>query len=100
LLHPAMALSESLKRRFVAGILSRFEDYGHLARRTEIVYPLFALKWCTIFLNEFVPDDLRRREFASKTDLDIGDLQARQLSKARRMLNKIMNEYESFPYCG
>ena len=98
LLHPAMELGEDLKRRFVSGILSRFKDHRYLDKRVEIVYPLFGLKWCMIFLNEFVPEHLLRRGFASSSDLNIGDLQAEQLSKAKRMLHRIRRDYEDFPY--
>jgi len=100
LLHPAMELSESLKWRFVANILSRFEDDKHLARRVEIVYPLFGLKWCLIFLNEFLPEDLLRRDFASEIAINKRNLQAQQLKKARYMLQKIRRDYEPFPYHG
>lgn len=98
LLHPAMELREYQRRRFVSSILSRFRDHKHLDRRVETVYPLFGLKWCLIFLNEFLPEQLVKREFASNRELNIGDLQVTQLSKARRMLDRIMNEYEHFPY--
>jgi thiamine kinase-like enzyme len=100
LLHPAMELHESLKRRFMVRILDHFADHRHLAKRVEIVYPLFGLKWCLIFLNEFVPEHLLRRGFASRSDLHIGELQAEQLAKARQMLHRIRSEYEYFPYRG
>lgn len=98
LLHPAMELHDSLKQRFVRGILSRFEDDKQLAKRIEIVYPLFGLKWCMILLNEFVPKDLLRRGFASGKSLDRGHLQAKQLAKAKRMLDRIMRDYENNHY--
>jgi len=100
LLHPAMELREDLRRRFVVNILSRFEDHRYLDKRVEIVYPLFGLKWCLIFLNEFVPEHLLRRGFASGSDLDKSNVQAKQLSKARRMLYRIRKDYEYFPYHG
>jgi len=98
LLHPAMEIPESLKWRFVANILSHFQDNRHLARRVEIVYPLFGLKWCLIFLNEFLPEDLLRRGFASETTINERNLQVQQLKKARYMLQKIRRDYEPFPY--
>lgn len=100
LLHPAMDISESLKSRFSASILSHFEDNGYLARRIGILYPLFGLKWCLIFLNEFLPEDLLRRSFASEDAIDVGNLQTEQLKKARYMLQKIRRNYERFPYHG
>jgi hypothetical protein len=59
---------------------------------------LFGLKWCLIMLNEFVPEDLQRRGFASGGSLDRATTQARQLEKARRMLARIERKHEDFPY--
>ena len=84
-----MDLPDELKRRFY----HRFVTNKSLAKRVETVYPLFGLKWITILLNEFVPEDLRRRRFAG-----IAASQAAQLAKARRMLAKIEREYDHFPY--
>ena len=98
LLHPALELPENLKHRFVTGIYRQFAANKSLAKRVETVYPLFGLKWCLIMLNEFVPEDLQRRGFASGGSLDRSTAQARQLEKARRMLARIEREYEAFPY--
>ena len=94
LLHPAMDLTDELKRRFYRGIVTD----NRLAKRVETVYPLFGLKWVTIMLNEFLPEDLRRRGFAAGGALDPTAVQARQLDKARRMLARIEREHEDFPY--
>jgi thiamine kinase-like enzyme len=98
LLHPAMALPESLKQRFVEEVFQCFGDDEYLRKRMEVVYPLFGLKWCLIFLNEFVPEHMLRRGFATGSDLSRSDIQAKQLSKARQMLDKIRSEYKQFPY--
>lgn len=98
LLHPGMNLAHSLKRRFVHGILQTFVEYPHLAQRVEIVYPLFGLKWCLILLNEFLPEHLLRRRFASTNGFQRHTLQAEQLAKAKRLLETIGEEYEHFPY--
>jgi hypothetical protein len=45
-----------------------------------------------------VPEDLQRRGFASGGRIDRAAAQARQLEKARRMIEKIKREYEAFPY--
>lgn len=100
LLHPAMNLSFEHKRLFGTAILACLPDHRNLARRVEAVYPLFGLKWCLILLNEFLPGDLRRRQFASGAELDRDALQMKQLSKAEQMLTRICNEYERFPYFG
>ena len=98
LLHPALELPERLRHRFAVGMYRRFSGNKSLAKRVETVYPLFGLKWCLIMLNEFVPEDLRRRGFASGGSLDRGAAQARQLQKAWRMLARIEREHEAFPY--
>lgn len=98
LLHPAMELSAELKRQFAGGLLRRFGDWPWLGARLEAVYPLFGLKWCLILLNEFLPEALRRREFAAVTATERAALQWQQLARARRMLQRVRGEYESFPY--
>jgi len=98
LLHPAMALSDALKRRFVTRCLERVDGRDALARRLEVVYPLWGLKWCLILLNEFVPQDLVRRTFAQRDARAREDLHAEQLAKAQRMLERITREHAHFPY--
>ncbi len=98
LLHPAMDLPADLKRYFATNAVQCFPENHGLARRVEAVFPLFGLKWCLIFLNEFLPDDLRRRQFAHRAELDQGELQMKQLQKAQRMLSGLQSKYEHFPY--
>lgn len=98
LLHPAMQLSPGAKKTFASALFRRFSDWPGLRGRVESVYPLFGLKWCTIILNEFLPDALLRRQFAATTAADRSGLQRQQLEKARHMLDRIRAEYEHFPY--
>ena len=98
LLHPAMALSESMKRAFVVGMLQVFQENGQLAQKVKLVYPLFGLKWCTIFLNEFVPDDFSRRVYAAGNPLDKSRVRKEQLAKAKNLFRKIQETYKSFHY--
>lgn len=95
LLHPAMSLSESQKKRFCNRVVLHF--YPSLAQRVESVYPLFGLKWCTILLNEFLPVHLLRRQFSGSTQ-NRYLMRKQQLDKAKQMLNMIKQEYDSFPY--
>ncbi|MBI3875003.1 MAG: hypothetical protein HY300_03380 [Verrucomicrobia bacterium] len=97
LLHPAKPVPAALKRRFAAGILSHFADQPRLRRRAEAVFPLFGLKWCLIMLNEFLPADLQRRQFArAANDRDLA--QRGQLAKARAMLRRIQRQYDCNPF--
>lgn len=98
LLHPAMALDHAAGHEFVQGILAGFREIENLSWRLESVYPLFGLKWCLIMLNEFLPTDLLRRRFANQKEINMSKTQSRQLAKARRMLERIVDEYKSFPY--
>lgn len=102
ILHPAMNLSTSLKKRFVQGVITRFDAINNLDRRIQAVYPLFGIKWCLIMLNEFLPESLLRRRFAvCGTDdgmINHRQVQAEQLAKARQLWKRVRNEYERFPY--
>lgn len=98
LLHPAMELREGLKRQFMTYILHFLPEREQLSRRVKIVYPLFGLKWCLILLNEFRPEHLDRRGFASPQEFDVARLQMEQLRKSRRMLHTLMREHHDFPY--
>ncbi|MBI3457755.1 MAG: aminoglycoside phosphotransferase family protein [Candidatus Rokubacteria bacterium] len=98
LLHPAMTLSDALKQRFVTQALRLGDKPAALARRLEVVYPLWGLKWCLILLNEFVPQDLSRRAFARPDARAGGEVHAEQLAKAQRMLERVTQDDAHFPY--
>lgn len=99
LLHPheSMALDRALKNHFISQIIGRLADNG-LEERVRIALPLFALKWCMILLNEFVPENLHRREFAQGSRPERYDLQLAQLGKARKMLERCRATRAQFPY--
>ena len=98
LLHPAMNLSADAKRIFASTMFKRFPDLPSLPVRLEGLYPLFGLKWCLIFLNEFLPDAYLRRRFAATASAERSALQLRQLDKARQMLERIRQEYQCIAY--
>ena len=83
---------------FVNNILHTFSDYKYLKQRIKILYSLFGLKWCLIFLNEFIPDHFLRRDFAHNHALDKKQLQKIQLEKAQRLLHTVQETYKAFPY--
>ena len=98
LLHPGMELSETHKKRFVRTLREGFVESAGFAERLRRVYPLYGLIWCLILLNEFLPEHLLRRQFASVRPRDRRVVQQEQLAKARRMLQRVHGEYEHFPY--
>lgn len=97
LLHPAMELCGTLKRRFVAGAAEVFGGEA-MVRRLRVHYPLAALKWCLLLLNEFLPGAFRRRGFAAGRDICREPLLETQLARSMAMLGKIQGDYDDFPY--
>ena len=93
LLHPAMQLSSIHKERFVDRTFQCFTNDVALKKRTELVYPLFGLKWCCILLNEFVPQHQSRRSFADMNEGTLTSIQTRQLKKAETLLKQLNYEF-------
>jgi hypothetical protein len=93
ILHPAMKFGNDLKQRFATGVLSSFTQFKNLRERVHCVYPLFGVKWCLILLNEFVPADLARRNFARSSSSDIKKRRRQQLSKAKNMLQEVRHNH-------
>ena len=95
--HPAMSLSEDLKVYFVRRMRTIFKEDPGFNVRLKSVFPLFGLKWCLIFLNEFISTESDRRDFASpfknKTVVRL-----EQLIKAQTLSAKIKLMYKDFPY--
>jgi hypothetical protein len=54
-----------------------------VAARLRLIYPMLALKWSLIMLNEFLPVGGERRKFAGANE---AARRAAQLDKARRQL--------------
>lgn len=85
LLHPGMSLSDGQKRRFLDGAEYVFADDPDFRMRLCQHYPLYALRWAMIVLNEFLPEKWRRRKYAG-TETERNAAQARQLDKAEMFL--------------
>jgi len=100
LLHPSpsMALGDDLKRLYVEAILKSFRSDEGLRKRLETVYPLLGLKWCTILLNEFIPENLQRRNFAADSEVETNKVHKLQLAKAHKMLKNVLKKQHQFPY--
>ena len=93
ILHPAMNLSTDLKSLFVRRMTMELDNGSDLRARFVAFYPLVGLKWCTILLNEFVSEDMARREFASGGEMSTSRRRVDQLAKARTLLGKIVSEH-------
>ncbi len=82
IINPGMNLDDKLKKQFVQNMLLTF-DQENILDRLMVTYPLCGLIWCLIFLNEFVPEYLNRRDFASSVKKE------NQLEKSKTLLEKI-----------
>ena len=56
-----------------------------VARRVQLVRPLFVLQWCTILLKEFITGDLERKLEGTEGV----DCRAERLAQADAMLDEI-----------
>jgi hypothetical protein len=93
-LHPGMLVPSNLAREFVTRFRSAFADVDQLVDRARVVYPLFGLKWCTIVLNDFLPE---RRAAGGVSGADASDARRRQLAKAEAIVDRISLEYRDHP---
>lgn len=84
-LQPAVPLPAAARPGFLRGLLGELGG-ARPAERLKLVYPVLALKWALIMLNEFVPLDRERRAFART---DPRGRRAAQLAKARRQLEMV-----------
>lgn len=97
-LHPAMLLSHEHKRLFYENIFSTFAASPDFSRRLKLLYPLYALKWCFILLNEFLPEKLNRRLFSGLNDVLIEDLYLEQINKSKDMLRRVAEADEELSF--
>lgn len=97
LLHPGMRLSEALRTQFAAAALDIYGDDAMFAARLALLYPLFAVRWCMILLNEFLPERWAHRINAGGA-ADWATAKQRQLDRAREWAHSLANNYRWFPY--
>ena len=64
---PAIPVSLKHFDTFISQALGYSKKKDELAQRARLLLPLFQVKWCCIILNEFLPDYIRRRQFANPT---------------------------------
>lgn len=100
LLHPLMRISRERKRQLASGFDTVFGAAPGWRARVGRLYPLFALKWCMIMLNEFRPEQIERRRYVDRNAEEAPVFQMRQLDAARALLERTMREQGGFPYWG
>ena len=98
LLHPAMQLNEQQSRIFLSNCISSFgETDKNLLNRVRICFPLFALKWTFIVLNEFCASDWKRRKFSGQSSRKTKYYLQEQLDKANVFLTNAIQANKEFP---
>lgn len=80
---PAVPVADHHYDAFVAGAMAYSPDASRLAARARIMRPIFAVKWCCIILNDFLPAAAERRRFADPA-FDARARKAVQLALARQ----------------
>ena len=88
LLHPGMSLDVELRRRFRRGAAAVFGGDHDFDVRLRALFPLYAMRWCLILLNEFLPERWQRRDYAGAHQDREYALNA-QLAKANAMLDQL-----------
>ncbi len=85
-LQPAVPVDEAYFEAFFATAFGGRPGAGRLRERTALLRPLFALKWCCIMLNPFLPDLAARARFAQPDGDDLNRRRER-LDKAWHSFN-------------
>ena len=85
------------KSRFVAAMIEIYGADRDFADRLRILYPLFALRWCMILLNEFLPERWTHR-LHSGAAADWQAAKARQLDRAAERLHSLRSDFRRFSY--
>jgi hypothetical protein len=97
LLHPGMQLSDQLKRQFATAASAIYQTDEFFATRLALLYSLFALRWCMILLNEFLPERWAHRINAGG-QADWAAVKQRQLERAREWVQSLSTNFQWFPY--
>jgi hypothetical protein len=97
LLHPGVQLPLPLKRQFAAAAAVIFQTDQSFAARLALLCPLFALRWCLILLNEFLPERWAHRLNAGGP-ADWAAVKQRQLDRARNWVQSLATNFQRFPY--
>jgi hypothetical protein len=96
--HPGTPVAARQRTRFRNAALEVYRrDDVNFPARLQALYPLFGLRWTLILLNEFLPSRWRLRVSAGETE-SWAEAKARQLSRARELLARVINEDEGSAY--
>lgn len=96
MLHPGMEVPQNLGRLFFERIKRRLAAADQaFEERFRALYPLYALIWCLIMLNEFIPERWKRRNLGHRRN-DRVAVHAQQLALVRKRLGNLKKIHETF----
>ena len=85
--HPGMSLSLEEQKKWIDWSQNIFKDDSEFLHRLRALFPLYAIRWALIILNEFRPDKIKNRLNAeSRIASEVIETQLRQLEKAKLMI--------------
>jgi hypothetical protein len=88
---PALPVSMRHFKTFLAAVVENTTDPKRHEQRIELLLPVYRLKWCCILLNEFLPVDAARRQFAYGSHgvpQTATNRKRQQVAKARQLLQE------------
>ena len=88
--HPGMSISVGDQRIWIGQMRKIFGSDPNFTLRLRALYPLYAIRWSLIILNEFRSDKIKNRLHAqSRMQSDIRSTQIAQLEKAKLMIENL-----------
>lgn len=85
---PAVPVNQKYFDYFLKSTMGIFKSSAMLIKRAHLLYPLIQMKWCCILMNDFLPDDRRRRKYANP-EIDEENRKVIQLQKAKELFSKL-----------
>jgi len=89
--HPGVPVKHEYFDGFISKVLTSYPQFSPMLERIRIMEPIFQMKWCCIILNEFLPQQEMRRNFANP-DVISQDRKVRQLEKAQKFFEVIKHQ--------
>ena len=91
---PAVPVPVRFFEGFAKGVLADLADPGYHLDRANLLMPIHLLKWCCILMNDFLPMDSERRQYALGS-ADPKERKANQIEKAQSLLRSALEVSES-----
>ncbi len=86
---PQIPIATAFLPLFEDEVTQMFAKSKELKERIVILFPVYRIKWCSIMLNEFIPEGYARRSYAEK-DAET-QRKEEQLEKAKTYLSETLN---------